>query len=125
MKAIVLTFTKETGRAGSEDYLYHNIEEVKVAIEGNPNIVYSQGINKNRFYSEVKRVLNKVEDYDRFMSFQSFYKDLFALVIDLRLIEDNMKHATGKKIVNTQSGFLLEISKLATAVDVMCRTRCP
>ena len=125
MKAIVLTFTKETGRAGSEDYLYHNIEEVKVAIEGNPNIVYSQGINKNRFYSEVKRVLNKVEDYDRFMSFQSFYKDLFALVIDLRLIEDNMKHATGKKIVNTQSGFLLEISKLATTVDVMCRTRCP
>ena len=125
MKAIVLTFTKETGRAGSEDYLYHNIEEVKVAIEGNPNIVYSQGINKNRFYSEVKRVLNKVEDYDRFMSFQSFYKDLFALVIDLRSIEDNMKHATGKKIVNTQSGFLLEISKLATTVDVMCRTRCP
>ena len=125
MKAIVLIFTKETGRAGSEEYLYHNIEEVKVAIEGNPNIVYSQGINKNRFYSEVKRVLNKVEDYDRFMSFQSFYKDLFALVIDLRLIEDNMKHATGKKIVNTQSGFLLEISKLATTVDVMCRTRCP
>ena len=33
-----------------------------------------------------------------------------------------MKHATGKKIVNTQSGVLLEISKLATSVDVTCRT---
>ena len=52
MKAIVLTFTEETGRAGSEEYLYHNIEKVKVTIEGNPNIVYSQGINKKRFYSE-------------------------------------------------------------------------
>ena len=52
MKAIVLIFTKETGRAGSEEYLYHNIEKVKVTIEGNPNIVYSQGINKKRFYSE-------------------------------------------------------------------------
>ena len=39
-----------------------------------------------------------MEDYDRFMSIQSFYKDLFALVIDLRSIEDNMKHGTGKKI---------------------------
>ena len=63
MKAIVLTFTKETGRAGSEEYLYHNIEEVKVTIEGNPNIVCSQGINKNRFYSEVKRIFNKVEEH--------------------------------------------------------------
>ena len=125
MKAIVLTFTEETGRAGSEEYLHHNMEKVKVTIKGNLNIVYSQGIDKNRFYSEVKRVFNKVEDYDRFMSIQSFYKDLFALVIDLHSIEHNMKHATGKKIVNTQSGFLLEISKLATAVDVMCRTRCP
>ena len=125
MKAIVLTFTKETGRAGSEEYLYHNIQEVKVAIVGNSNIVYRQGINKNRFYSEVKRVFKKMEDYDRFMSIQSFYKDLFALVIDLRSIEDNMKHATGKKIVNTQSVFLLEIRKLATTVDVMCKTRCP
>ena len=59
------------------------------------------------------------------MSIQSFYKDLFALVIDLRSIEDNMKHATGKKIVNTESGFFLEKSKLATTVDVMCRPRCP
>ena len=125
MKAIVLIFTKETGRAGSEEYLYHNIQEVKVAIVGNSNIVYRQGINKNRFYSEVKRVFKKMEDYDRFMSIQSFYKDLFALVIDLRSIEDNMKHATGKKIVNTQSVFLLEIRKLATTVDVMCKTRCP
>ena len=111
MKAIVLT------------YLYHNIEKVKVAIEGNPNMVCSKGIHKNRFYSEVKRVVNKVEDYDRFISIQSFYQDLFSLVIDLRSIEDNMKHATGKKIVNTQSGFLRKIGKLATTLDVMCRTR--
>ena len=126
MKAIVLIFTKETGRAGREEHLYHNIEKVKVTIEANPNMIYSKGINKNRFYMEVKHVFNKVEDYDCFMgSIQSFYKDLFALVIDLRSIEDNMKHATGKKIVNTQSGFLLEISELATTVDVTCRTRRP
>ena len=35
-------------------------------------MVYSQGINKNRFYGEAKSVFNKVEGYDRFISIQSF-----------------------------------------------------
>lgn len=83
-------------------------------------MVFSQRIPKNQLHSEAKRLFNKVED-DRFITIQSFYKNQFALVIDLRSIEDNLKHATGKKIVNTQSGILLEIIKLATAVDVTCR----
>lgn len=46
MKAIVLLFTKKTGRVGSEEYFYPNVESVKVTIEGNPNMVYSQGKTK-------------------------------------------------------------------------------
>ena len=121
MKAIVLLFTKKSGRVGSEEYLYPNIEKVKVTIEGNPNMLYSQGIPKSRLYDEAKRVFNKVPDSDRFITPQSFYKTHFALVVDLRSIEDNMKYATGKRIINTQSGVLLEITKLATAEDVTCR----
>ena len=105
MKAIVLMFTKKTGRPGSETYLCHNIEKIKVTIEGNPNMVYSQGINKNGFYSEAKREFNQVQDYVRLISIQSFYNYLFALVIDLRSIVDNMKHETCKKSANTQLGF--------------------
>ena len=37
MKAIVLQFSKKTGRFGSEDYFYPNIEKAKVTIEGKPN----------------------------------------------------------------------------------------
>ena len=102
MKAIVLLFIKKTGRVGSEEFVYPNIEKVRKTKEDNPNMVFSQGIPKNRFYSEVKRLFNKVED-DRLMTIQTSYKDKFALVIDLRSIEDNMKHATGKKIVNTHA----------------------
>ena len=58
-------------------------------------------------------------------AFRHSTKIYLPLVIDLRSIEDNMKHATGKKIVNTQSGFLRKIGKLATTVDVMCRTHRP
>ena len=81
MKAIVHMFTKNTGRAGSEEYLYHNIEKVKVTIRGHPNMIYSKRINKNRFYSEAKCVFNKVEDYDRFISIQSVYKDLLPWLL--------------------------------------------
>lgn len=84
-------------------------------------MVYSQCINRNRFYGEAKSVFNKVKDYDRFISIQSFYKDRFSLVIDLCPIEDNVKRSTGKKIVNIQSGVVLELSKLATTLVVTCR----
>ena len=45
MKAIVLLFTKK-GRTDSEEFIYPNITDVKVTIEGVPNMVNSQGIGK-------------------------------------------------------------------------------
>ena len=121
MRAIVCLFSKTTSPTDSEEYLFPNIESVKVTIEGAPNAVYSQGIPKNRFYSEAKRVFNSVEDYDRFITIREFYNSKFALVIDLRAIEDNSRHGAGKKVINTQSGVLLEITKLATTTNVKCR----
>jgi hypothetical protein len=40
-------------------------------------------------------------------------------VIDLRANQDDVTDG-GKKIVNTQSGVLLEIKKRATATDLQC-----
>ena len=45
-------------------------------------MVYSQGINKNGFYSEAKREFNQVQDYDRFISIQSLYEDSYSLVVE-------------------------------------------
>jgi malic enzyme len=42
MKAIVMLFTNKT-KTDSEEYIYPNIEKVRVTIEGVPNAVYSQG----------------------------------------------------------------------------------
>jgi hypothetical protein len=56
---------------------------------------------------------------DENMSISKFYRDGFALVIDLRSTQDDTTGG-GKKIVNTQSGVLLEITKRATAADVVC-----
>ena len=114
LKAIVCLFSKTTSPTESEEYLFPNIESVKVTINRVPNAVYSQGIPKNRFCSE---------DYDRFITIREFYNK-FTLVIDLRAIEDNSRHGAGNKVINTQSGVLLEITKLATTANVKCRISC-
>ena len=49
MKAIVLLFRKKT-LTDSEEFVYPNITEVKISVEGIPNSIYSQGIPKSRFF---------------------------------------------------------------------------
>ena len=61
-----------------------NITEVKLTIEGVPNSVHSQGLPKNRFYHEARRLIGEKEGEDQFMTLGKFCKDKFALVIDLR-----------------------------------------
>ena len=89
--------------ADSEEYLFLNIESVKVTIEGVPNAVYSQGILKNRLYSEAKRVFNRVQDYDRFITITEFYNSKFALLIDLRVIGD--QHTKRGPTRNHEAGY--------------------
>ena len=121
MSAIVLLFTNKV-RTDSEQYLYPNLEKVRLTIEGVPNSVFSQGLPKSRFFEEAKRFFCPMCEKsmaDEFMSIEKFYKDGFALVIDLRSTQDDTTGG-GKKIVNTQSGVLLEITKKATTADVQC-----
>ena len=111
MRGIVLLFTKQT-RTDSEEYLYPNITEVKVTIEGVPKSVYSQWVPRRRFYNEAKRLFHLMKyEKDQFMTVEKFCKDEFALVIDVRSHVEVNKTAHGKKIVNTQNGIRLEIKK--------------
>ena len=121
MSAIVLLFTNKV-RTDSEQYLYPNLEKVRLTIEGVPNSVFSQGLPKSRFFEEAKRFFCPMCEKsmaDEFMTIDKFYKDGFAFVIDLRSTQDDTTGG-GKKIVNTQSGVLLEITKKTTTADVQC-----
>ena len=119
MKAVVLLFTT-TSRKDSEEFLYPNITEVKLTIEGVPNQVYSQGIPKSQFYDEAKRLLGSKDETDEFITPQRFYKDKFALVIDLRFHEEVDETGHCKMIVNTQNGILLEIKKTSHTGNIYC-----
>ena len=120
MKAVVLLFRSKTP-SESEEYLYPNIQEVKVTIEGVPNSVYSQGIPKSRLHEEAGRLFGRYHNCEKSVPIRDFYKDQFACVVDLRTYEDSNVFGVGKKLVNTQSGVLLEIKKLATTANVLCK----
>jgi hypothetical protein len=118
MKAIVMLFTNKT-KTDSEEYVYPNIEKVKVTVEGVPNAVYSQGIPKTRLYEEARRLFGTGEISHQTLT--GFFKDKkFALVIDLRTTNDANTYGNGAKIQNTQSGILVEITKKATTANVVC-----
>ena len=77
-KAIVLLFTKR-GRTDCEQFIYPNITDVKVTIEGIPNMVYSQGIGKEYFHKEATRFFGSELTKYPYLTVKSFYKDKFAL----------------------------------------------
>ena len=54
-------------------YIYPNITEVKLTIEGVPNSVYSQGIPSNRFYDEARRLLGEKAGQFSFLTANSQY----------------------------------------------------
>ena len=91
-----------------------------------PDSIYSHAMPK-RFFEEVFRIFHGGYDgraganyCDVVMNLEKFCKDSFALYIDLRTLNDNFVYGTSKKLVNTQSGLLLEIKKTAISANVMC-----
>ena len=117
MKAIVLLFT-DTSITDTEKFVYPNITNVDVSIDGVPNSIYPKGINKRRFYNEASRLFMFNSD-SQSMNVESFYKDKFALVVDLRTHEGD-SFGNGINIRDSQSGILMEISKETTTNDLMC-----
>ena len=94
---------------------------MKISIEGIPNSIYSQGMQKNRWFEEAFRIFHcGYEDCQSVKTLEKFYKDTFALCIDLRTINDDFVYGDGKKLVNTQSGILLEIKKKEITANVKC-----
>ncbi|CAB4037264.1 Hypothetical predicted protein [Paramuricea clavata] len=120
MMAVVLLFRKRT-ITDSEEYVFPSIEKVKVTIEGKSNAVYSQGLTTEDFYDEAKRlfgIANNTCNDD--INVRKFYKDKFALVIDLRAVDDNHIVGSGKKLLGDNPGIPLEIETDTITEDILC-----
>ena len=120
MKSIVLFCTRKNP-TDSEEFFNAEAEKVKVTIEGNPNSVYSQGLVRSEIYNEAKRFFGSTTDASNDnLSEKEFLKSKYATVIDLRTVDDENTVHSGRRLIGTQSGVLLEIEKSATSVDLLC-----
>ena len=107
MKAIVLLFT-QVDADDSENFPFANLMRGSVTVEGNPNDLYSEGLAKCDMYDEAKRFFgNGLKN--SFVSRRKFYNDKFACVIDFRTIDDEKVSGSGRKLIGTQAGILMEI----------------
>ncbi len=114
MRAIVMLFRyKDT--VDSEEYVFPNIKRVNVTIDGRPNAVYSNGIKVNDLYREAKRIFH-VQDTN--MTEKKFYDNKFALVVDLRSVDDNDAMGAGYNVRDTKACVQLTITKEVTTKDV-------
>ena len=79
-------------------------------MEGNPNDLYSEGLAKRDMYDEARRFFGS-----SYVSRRKFYTDKFACVIDFRTVDNENVSGSGRKLIGTQAGILLEIEKETTA----------
>ena len=121
MKAVVLLFTKMDS-GDSEEFLFPNLTRVNVTVEGNPNDIYSSGLAKRDMYREAVRFFGTSEaDGSKYVSRRKYYTDKFACVSDFRTVDDDNVSGSGRKLVGTQAGILMEIEKQVTTTDLFCR----
>ena len=123
MKAVVLLFTKKDA-GDSEEFVFPNLTCVDVTVEGNPNDIYSNGLAKRDMYREAVRFFSKTE-CEKYLgtncvSRRKYYTGKFACVIDFRTVDDDVVSGSGRKLVGTQAGILMEIKNETTTTDVSC-----
>ena len=116
---LVLLF-KEKGQENTEVFSDPNIKSVKVSIEGVPLQVYNNyGIRKSDIYKDALRFFGDPEHHERNLEVEEFYNNKFALVVDFRTVPEKDVVDTGRNLMGTQAGLLLEITKEATAKDLV------
>ena len=123
MTGVVLLFTKK-GSTDSEEFLFPNLTNVDVSVEGTPNAIYSDGLKKRDMYKEAVRFFGS-STCDKYLgskciSRRKYYTDKFALVVDFRTVDDDTVSGSGRELVGTQAGILMEIEKEATTSDLNC-----
>ena len=113
MKGILLLFIEPYagGARDSEKYVFPDLK-VRVTVNGKPNMLYNDGIQREDILAEVSRFFMKEEHKPQLMTLQKFYTDdKFGLLIDLRSMASQEMHGSGTRLVDSDGGIQLEIER--------------
>ena len=121
LKGILLLFVSPytEGNRDSEYYFNPDITNVKVTVNGVPNRVYNEGISGSDMWEELTRYFKPSTDGRPNMTLAKYLADnKFGLWIDLRSMADTTMHGNGQRLVNTQDGVQLEITRKASGSGI-------
>ena len=119
IRALVLLF-KEKGKENTEEFADPKITNVKVSLEGVPLQVYNNfGIKESNIYKEALRFFGRPEYPEGNLDIEEFYNGKTAFVVDFRTVPEKDVINTGRKLEGTEAGLMLEITKEATATDLI------
>jgi len=113
MSGIMILFIEPfTGGArDSEKFVYPNLTNVSINVDGMPNKVYSRGMQKTDFWDSITAKFGVTNNLTQ----KDFYAgDKFALWIDLRTHPSDELHGGGLMMNSTKDGVKLEIKRTAT-----------
>ena len=111
----------------SEKFYNPKIDKVELTIEGVPNQLFAQWMRSYQQWDEVKklfaggskllhevsRVARSLDLHDMYLG--SYLTDKYALWLDLRTVDDNGLHGSGRRVENGSEGITLQITKTAEA----------
>ena len=123
----ILVLFEEEGLYTRDTSKFYNpkIQKVSVIVEGKPNQLYGQGMRSFEQYDEIckyfaegkqrdndaNEIQKHLQLYD--LSLGEYLVNMCALWLDLRTIDENELHGTGRRIENASEGITLQIEKKA------------
>ena len=122
MKGILMLF-EDPNRTSTEDYYNPKITKVEVTIEGVPNQLYSKGMQAYQQWDEINKYFALTSKRDKETdkvakdlnfsdtNIEKYFTTRFALWLDLRSIDDNTLHGSGRRIENASEGITIQIEK--------------
>ena len=120
LNSIVVLF-RDPDSNDSENFENAGIESIMVSVEGSQNQLYSRGLLAQDLHSDARRIFGKSDCNDE-MTREKFYTNAYCLPLDFRTLGQENIVASGLKLVGTQLGIKIHISKKQTAKDLVAHT---
>ena len=127
LKGILVLFEEEPYKRNTSKFYNPKIQKVSVIVERKPNQLFAQGMQPFEHYQEIckyflegKQKDNNANEIQRYLQLQDvkvadYLTDKYALWLDVRTIDENSLHRTGRRIENASEGITLQIEKKGEA----------
>ena len=128
LKGILVLFEEEEPYKQNTSKFYNpKIQKVSVIVECKPNQLFAQGMQPFEHYQEIckyfaegKQKDNNANEIQKHLQLQDvkvadYLTDKYALWLDVRTIDENSLHRTGRRIENASEGITLQIEKKGEA----------